>query len=54
MLPDHDEDTRSKLIAILNSTLTRLGAAPAGANGMHEKIRSASDDEIFAFIDNQL
>jgi hypothetical protein len=54
MLPDDDEDTRTKLIAILQSTLTRLGAAPNGSSGVQEKIESASDDEIFAFIDNQL
>jgi acyl carrier protein len=54
MLPDDDEDARTKIIAILQSTLTRLGAAPNGSSGVQEKISSASDDEIFAFIDNQL
>jgi acyl carrier protein len=54
MLPDHDQSVRAKVIAILNSTLARLGAAPAGPNGVDDKIRSASDDEIFEFIDNQL
>jgi acyl transferase domain-containing protein/acyl carrier protein len=54
MLPDHDESVRAKVIAILNSTLARLGAAPSGPTGVQDKIRSASDDEIFEFIDNQL
>jgi polyketide synthase 7 len=54
MLPDHDESVRAKIIAILNSTLARLGAAPSGPTGVQDKIRSASDDEIFEFIDNQL
>jgi NAD(P)-dependent dehydrogenase (short-subunit alcohol dehydrogenase family) len=62
-LPDSDEATRSKLIAILHSTLGRLEAIsdgqPQPADGqpqldVHEQIRSASDDEIFAFIDTQL
>jgi acyl carrier protein len=54
MLPEDDQAARGKLIAILNSTLTRLGAGQNGSNGVQEKLRSASDDEIFAFIDNQL
>jgi acyl carrier protein len=54
MVPEHDENTRSKIIAILHSTLARLGAGPNGSNGVQEKLRSASDDEIFAFIDTQL
>jgi NAD(P)-dependent dehydrogenase (short-subunit alcohol dehydrogenase family)/acyl carrier protein len=61
-LPDSDEATRSKLIALLHSTLARLEAAPDGpqpADGqpqldVQEQILTASDDEIFAFIDTQL
>ncbi|MBB5873478.1 acyl transferase domain-containing protein/short-subunit dehydrogenase [Allocatelliglobosispora scoriae] len=53
-LPHHDDATRGKVIAILHSTLARLEAGPAGATTVQDRIRSASDDEIFAFIDNQI
>ncbi|MFL6161136.1 MAG: type I polyketide synthase [Jatrophihabitantaceae bacterium] len=57
-LAAQDEATRGKLITILHSTLARLEAVPAGADGaeldVHEQINAASDDEIFAFIDTQL
>ena len=54
MLPEDDEVTRRRIIAILHSTLARLDAGPNGSLGVQEKIRFASDDEIFAFIDDQL
>jgi acyl carrier protein len=50
-LTGHDEATRAKIAAILHSTLARLEVAPADTPGLHEEIRSASDEEIFAFID---
>jgi len=53
-LPDHDEVARAKVIALLNSTLARLGAASAAPEGLQDQIDAASDDEIFAFIDTQL
>jgi acyl carrier protein len=58
-LPDAEPAVRGKLIALLHSTLARLEAAPAGPDGaeqldVHEQILTASDDEIFAFIDTQL
>jgi acyl transferase domain-containing protein/acyl carrier protein len=60
MLPD-DESERAKLIAILNSTLTRWTAGAGGAAGqpgeaesLAAKVGAASDEEIFAFIDNDL
>ncbi len=54
MLEQHDEATRVRLVAIMNSTVARFGAASATADAVEEKLDSASDDEIFAFIDNQL
>ena len=50
-LTGHDDATRAKIAAILHSTLARLEVAPADTPGLHEEIRSASDEEIFAFID---
>ncbi|NAS20978.1 SDR family NAD(P)-dependent oxidoreductase [Herbidospora sp. NEAU-GS84] len=44
---------RNKLVAILQTGLTRL-APPADATGVVAKIGSASDEEIFALIDNEL
>ncbi|WP_424529449.1 SDR family NAD(P)-dependent oxidoreductase [Sphaerisporangium viridialbum] len=54
------EVVRGRLVAILQSGLTRFGAGTAGAGGANgadgvvEKIDSASDEEIFALIDNEL
>jgi polyketide synthase 7 len=45
---------RGKVVAILQSALTRFGADPNGADGVVEKIDAASDEEIFALIDNAL
>lgn len=60
VLPD-DESARGRLIAILRSTLTRWSTvAASAANGADDasaaaaKVGSASDEEIFAFIDNDL
>jgi acyl transferase domain-containing protein/acyl carrier protein len=54
MLPD-DESGRAKLIAIMHSTLTRWTAgAASAADDVGERVGSASDEEIFAFIDNDL
>ncbi|MBC6447375.1 type I polyketide synthase [Actinokineospora xionganensis] len=53
-LSEEDEGGRTKIVAILHSALARLGAGHNGAPGVQEKIHSASDDEIFAFIDTQL
>ncbi|WP_433511947.1 type I polyketide synthase [Nonomuraea sp. CA-143628] len=48
------EAIRGKLVTILQSALTRLGAGPNDGDGVVEKIDSASDEEIFALIDNAL
>ncbi|MER5651373.1 type I polyketide synthase [Streptosporangium sp. NPDC002524] len=51
------EAIRSKLVAVLQSGLARFGAAPDGADRpdtVVDKIDSASDEEIFALIDNEL
>ncbi|MEO6501009.1 MAG: type I polyketide synthase [Jatrophihabitantaceae bacterium] len=53
-LTGQDDATRGKIAAILHSTLARWELAPAETPGLQEEIRSASDEEIFAFIDNQL
>ncbi|WP_030450096.1 type I polyketide synthase [Herbidospora cretacea] len=45
---------RNKLVAILQTGLTRLAPGPAVATEVVAKIGSASDEEIFALIDNQL
>ncbi|GAA0440357.1 hypothetical protein Acor_12840 [Acrocarpospora corrugata] len=45
---------RSKLVAILQTGLTRLAPTPTGAAGVVAKIGAASDEEIFALIDNEL
>jgi acyl carrier protein len=60
VLPDRDEATRTKLVAILHSTLDRLGTGAKASTGAFEadavleKVSSASDEEIFAIIDKQL
>jgi acyl carrier protein len=60
VLPDRDEATRTKLVAILHSTLDRLGTGAKAstdtfeADAVLEKVSSASDEEIFAIIDKQL
>jgi acyl carrier protein len=54
VLPAHDDATRGRIAALLHSAGVRLESAPNGSSGVHEQLRSASDDEIFAFIDNQL
>ncbi|MER7361059.1 phosphopantetheine-binding protein, partial [Nonomuraea dietziae] len=53
------EAVRGQLVAILQSALTRIGGAaaapstaPTGSSGA-EEIGSASDEEIFALIDNR-
>ena len=45
---------RAKLVGILQSGLARFGAGVTGANGAVQGIDSASDEEIFALIDEQL
>ncbi|MFF0313017.1 phosphopantetheine-binding protein, partial [Streptosporangium sp. NPDC004379] len=52
---DDGEAIRSKLVAVLQSGLAMFGAQPKGdADTVMEKIDSASDEEIFALIDNEL
>lgn len=53
-LTGQDDATRGKIAAILHSTLARWELPPAETPGLQEEIGSASDEEIFAFIDNQL
>ncbi|MFC7713713.1 type I polyketide synthase [Nonomuraea recticatena] len=45
---------RARLVPILQGALTKLGAAPGDAGGVMDKIDTASDEEIFALIDNEL
>ncbi|GAA3155878.1 type I polyketide synthase [Nonomuraea roseoviolacea] len=60
MLAGAKEDAdavRSKLVAVLQSSLARFGAEPEGSgrpDTVVGKIDSASDEEIFALIDNEL
>ncbi|WP_051772302.1 type I polyketide synthase [Saccharothrix sp. NRRL B-16314] len=60
VLSDEDQTTRAKLVAILHSTLDRLGSALVPAtvaeevDGLPADVGAASDEEIFAFIDKQL
>jgi hypothetical protein len=56
-----DEVTRNNLIAIMSSVLTRWGAGAVIApdevdetRAVAAKVDAASDEEIFAFIDNEL
>jgi acyl transferase domain-containing protein len=51
--PEPDDATRSKITAILHSALARWQAGPGGLPGAADTISSASDDEIFALIDNK-
>ncbi|MFB9881795.1 beta-ketoacyl reductase, partial [Planobispora siamensis] len=49
------EVIRGKLVAVLQSGLAMFGAQPkSDADTVMEKIGSASDEEIFALIDNEL
>ncbi|GAA1853532.1 type I polyketide synthase [Myceligenerans crystallogenes] len=51
-----DDDARSSLTVRLQTLLARLTETPAaaGAAGVEERLESASADEIFDFIDNEL
>ena len=61
MLPDTDESTRTKLVALLRSGLDRLGPASAAAeqapatpaDAVLDPAAEATDEEIFAYIDRQ-
>ncbi|NUW36303.1 KR domain-containing protein, partial [Nonomuraea sp. SMC257] len=48
------EALRDRFVSLLQTTLDRLGAGPNGAGDVADKIDSASDEEIFALIDNEL
>ncbi|GAA3155871.1 type I polyketide synthase [Nonomuraea roseoviolacea] len=48
------EALRERFVSLLQATLDRLGAGPNAAGDVIEKIDSASDEEIFALIDNEL
>ncbi|MFI6298519.1 SDR family NAD(P)-dependent oxidoreductase [Nonomuraea sp. NPDC050790] len=48
------EAIRGRLVPILQTALARYGAGQHDADGMVEKIDAASDEEIFALIDNEL
>jgi acyl carrier protein len=67
--PEPDDATRSKVTAILHSALARWEAGPRGvplaaggtlqaetvqAKTVQDKISAASDDEIFALLDNEI
>jgi acyl carrier protein len=47
-----DGTDRAKVVALLQRTLARLESGGVSA-GLHETISAATDDEIFALIDNQ-
>ena len=47
-----DGADRAKVVALLQRTLTRLESTPASPE-LEDQLSSATDDEIFAFIDNQ-
>ncbi|MCK2222067.1 SDR family NAD(P)-dependent oxidoreductase (plasmid) [Actinomadura sp. ATCC 31491] len=51
---DDGEAIRSKLVAVLQSGLARFGAPQSAPDTVMEKIDAASDEEIFALIDNEL
>ncbi len=51
--PEPDDTTRSTIAAILNSALARWQAAPGDQPVAPDAISAASDDEIFALIDNR-
>jgi acyl carrier protein len=55
-LPEDDEATRTKLVALLRNTLDRLGSRTksATADVVLDPADAATDEEIFAFIDQQL
>ncbi|MBV9824005.1 MAG: hypothetical protein JO144_17380, partial [Actinobacteria bacterium] len=50
---DSDAD-RATVVALLQAALSRLESAAAPSPELTDKISAATDDEIFAFIDNQL
>ncbi len=54
VLGEHDEGVRGRVVAVLHSVLARLESGSVGGVGVRDRIGSASDDEIFAFIDGQL
>jgi acyl transferase domain-containing protein len=51
--PEPDDTTRGTITAILNSALARWQTGPGGLPVAQDTISSASDDEIFALIDNR-
>ncbi|MBW8805750.1 MAG: SDR family NAD(P)-dependent oxidoreductase [Catenulisporales bacterium] len=52
-LPAGDEATRTKLVALLRSGLDRLGGDRTAAVATADPVDSATDEEIFAYIDRQ-
>jgi acyl transferase domain-containing protein/NADP-dependent 3-hydroxy acid dehydrogenase YdfG len=52
--PEPDGLTRGKITAILHSALARWGSGPRPSPEVQGQIDTASDDEIFAFIDNEI
>jgi acyl carrier protein len=57
LMPEHDDDVRTKLVAVLRGAIGRFGAGPP-APGLDpgidvDTVSSASDEEIFALIDNE-
>ncbi|GAA4254347.1 type I polyketide synthase [Dactylosporangium darangshiense] len=49
-----DADARARVAARLQEIVARLDAAAGGDDAVAERLTDASDDEIFAFIDNEL
>jgi hypothetical protein len=52
MLPDRDDESRARVLAVLQGGIARLGADRS--TEVAGEISAASDDEIFAFIDSRL
>jgi acyl transferase domain-containing protein len=50
--PEPDDLTRGKITAILHSALAQWGSGPRPSPNVQGQIDTASDDEIFALIDN--
>jgi acyl transferase domain-containing protein/NADPH:quinone reductase-like Zn-dependent oxidoreductase len=49
-----DQDTRSRLAARLQDFLVKVREVGGADDGVAQKLDAASDDDIFAFIDNEL
>jgi acyl transferase domain-containing protein len=54
-LPDQDDGARGAVVALLHNALAQWDHSGAdGAPALQDKIHAASDDEIFALLDNEI